>query len=138
VKKLAEDNENMSLSAQENMSIKGQSARHLVMQKLMRNERSTVIVLKNMVTREDVDEALKDEITDECNNFGVVEKVIIYEEKQSEDVEAPVIVKIFVEFNQPQEADKAKSSLHGRFFGGRRVICESYEMDLYKIGDFSG
>ncbi len=39
-KKLAENEakENMSLTEQENMSIKGQSARQLVMQKLMRNK----------------------------------------------------------------------------------------------------
>lgn len=35
-KKLLEDVEPQTLQQQENMSIKGQSARHLVMQKLMR------------------------------------------------------------------------------------------------------
>jgi len=71
------------------------------MQKLMRNESSPVIVLKNMVSPEDVDETLKDEITDECNTFGTVERVIIYQEKQSEEDDAPVVVKIFVEFLNP-------------------------------------
>ena len=32
------------------------------------------------------------------NRFGNVERVIIYQEKQSEDEDAEVIVKIFVEF----------------------------------------
>jgi predicted metal-binding transcription factor (methanogenesis marker protein 9) len=61
MKKLSEvvESENSSLSSQENMSIKGQSARHIVMQKLMRSENSSVIVLKNMVTPEDVDESLQ-------------------------------------------------------------------------------
>lgn len=35
-KKLLEETETQTLQQQENMSIKGQSARHLVMQKLMR------------------------------------------------------------------------------------------------------
>lgn len=35
-KKLLEESEPQTLQQQENMSIKGQSARHLVMQKLMR------------------------------------------------------------------------------------------------------
>jgi poly(U)-binding-splicing factor PUF60 len=83
------------------MSIKGQSARHLVMQKLMRNESSTVIVLKNMVTPEDVDDTLQDEITEECNRFGTVNRVIIYQERQSDEEDAPVVVKIFVEFSKP-------------------------------------
>lgn len=60
MKKLTEvESENTSLSSQENMSIRGQSARHIVMQKLMRDESSPVIVLKNMVTPEDVDETLQ-------------------------------------------------------------------------------
>lgn len=100
-KKLAEENENVSLSSQENLSIKGQSARHLVMQKLMRNESSPVIVLKNMVSPEDVDDTLQEEITEECNRYGTVERVIIYQEKQSEEEDAPVVVKIFVEFTNP-------------------------------------
>lgn len=106
VKKLVEENENVSLSSQENLSIKGQSARHLVMQKLMRSESSPVIVLKNMVTPEDVDDSLQDEITEECNRYGTVERVIIYQEKQSEEEDAPVVVKIFVEFTNPSGNSK--------------------------------
>lgn len=41
-KKLMEDNEPQTLHQQENMSIKGQSARHLVMQKLMRKAEVSV------------------------------------------------------------------------------------------------
>ncbi|CAL8111960.1 unnamed protein product [Orchesella dallaii] len=137
VKKLVEENENVSLSSQENLSIKGQSARHLVMQKLMRSESSPVIVLKNMVTPEDVDDSLQDEITEECNRYGTVERVIIYQEKQSEEEDAPVVVKIFVEFTNPNEAETAKASLNGRYFGGRRVICEIYDYALYRNHDLS-
>lgn len=100
-KKLLEETEPQTLQQQENMSIKGQSARHLVMQKLMRKVESRVVILRNMVAPEDVDESLQEEIQDECSKFGVVERVIIYNERQSEDDEdAEVIVKIFVEFSQ--------------------------------------
>ena len=51
---------------------------------------------------EDVDDSLQEEITDECNRFGVVSRVIIYQEKQSEEEDAEVIVKIFVEFSSGQ------------------------------------
>lgn len=51
-----------------------------------------------MVAREDIDNELESEVTEECGKFGSVQKVIIYQEKQSEDDEADVIVKIFVEF----------------------------------------
>ncbi|GFG31899.1 hypothetical protein Cfor_02518 [Coptotermes formosanus] len=100
-KKLLEETEPQTLQQQENMSIKGQSARHLVMQKLMRKVESRVVILRNMVEPDDVDETLQEEIQDECSKYGTVERVIIYNEKQSEDDDdAEVIVKIFVEFSQ--------------------------------------
>ena len=61
---------------------------------------SRVMILRNMVGPEDLDEELKSEVTDECGRYGNVERVIIYQEKQSEDDNADVVVKIFVEFAQ--------------------------------------
>ncbi|XP_012235985.1 poly(U)-binding-splicing factor half pint isoform X1 [Linepithema humile] len=138
-KKLLEETEPQTLQQQENMSIKGQSARHLVMQKLMRKVESRVVILRNMVAPEDVDETLQEEIQDECSKFGVVERVIIYKERQSEDDEnAEVIVKIFVEFSQMSEAERARDSLNGRYFGGRLVKGELYDQALFDNSDFSG
>ena len=92
--------------------IKGSSARHMLMQKLMRKNESRIICLKNMVDVEDIDEDLKDEVTEECSKFGVVSKVIIYKEKQADaddddEDSAPesrdnTIVKIFVAFSRPE------------------------------------
>ena len=138
-KKLMEGQEPATLQQQENMSIKGQSARHLVMQKLMRTQsESVVIVLRNMVSPEEVDEELNEEISEECSKFGEVERVIIYQERQSEDDDAEIIVKIFVEFKDAKAAKAAKSALNGRFFGGRKISCEIYDQDLYDHSDFSG
>jgi len=61
---------------------------------------SRVMILRNMVGPEDLDEDLESEVTDECGRYGHVERVIIYQEKQSEDDNAEIIVKIFVEFSQ--------------------------------------
>ena len=139
-KKLMEGQEPATLQQQENMSIKGQSARHLVMQKLMRTQsESVVVVLRNMVSPEEAsDEELNEEISEECSKFGEVERVIIYQERQSEDDDAEIIVKIFVEFKRAQAAKAAKSALNGRFFGGRKISCEIYDQDLYDHSDFSG
>ena len=57
-----------------------------------------------MVGPEDVDEDLESEVVDECSKYGNVNRVIIYQEKQSEDDDAEVLVKIFVEFHQPSGA----------------------------------
>lgn len=62
---------------------------------------SKVLVLRNMVGVEDLDEDLEHEVTDECSKFGAVSRVVIYNEKQGEEEDAEVIVKIFVEFSQP-------------------------------------
>ncbi|XP_011882393.1 PREDICTED: poly(U)-binding-splicing factor half pint isoform X3 [Vollenhovia emeryi] len=138
-KKLLEETEPQTLQQQENMSIKGQSARHLVMQKLMRKVESRVVILRNMVAPEDVDETLQEEIQDECSKFGVVVRVIIYKERQSEEDEnAEVIVKIFVEFAEMNEAERARDSLNGRYFGGRLVKGELYDQALFDNNDFSG
>lgn len=137
-KKLLDENEPQTLSQQENMSIKGQSARHLVMQKLMRKVDSRVIVLRNMVEPQEVDETLQEEIQDECSKYGQVLRVIIYNEKQSENDDSDVIVKIFVEFSRSFEGEAARDALNGRYFGGRLVQCAIYDQALFDHSDFSG
>lgn len=140
-KKLLEDGEPQTLQQQESISIKGQNARHLVMQRLMRPRESKVVILRNMVGPEDIDEMLQEEIQDECSKFGLVERVIIYNEKQSEfedDENAEVIVKIFVEFSLASETEKARDALNGRYFGGRLVKAELYDQALFDHGDLSG
>jgi len=140
-KKLMEGNEEITLSQQENLQIKGQSARHLVMQKLIGargiQSEGRVVCLKNMVGHEDVDEDLQEEINEECSKYGEVDNVIIYQERQSEEDDADILVKIFVEFSQPSQAKAARDTLNGRFFGGRTVRAELYDPILFEEQDFS-
>ncbi|XP_049520653.1 poly(U)-binding-splicing factor half pint-like isoform X4 [Dermacentor silvarum] len=137
-KKIAEELEPQTLQQQENMMIKGSNARHMLMRKLMRRTESCVVVLRNMVGVEDLDDELESEVTDECGRFGTVKRVIIYQERQSEDENAEIVVKIFVEFSQAQEAASARDALNGRFFGGRLVKAELYDQTLYEANDLSG
>ncbi|XP_067133982.1 poly(U)-binding-splicing factor PUF60 isoform X2 [Centruroides vittatus] len=137
-KKLVEEQEPQTLQQQENMMIKGSNARHMLMQKLMRRSESCVLILRNMVGIEDLDDELESEVTDECGKYGIVNRVIIYQERQSEDDDADIIVKIFVEFSSPHESAKARDSLNGRYFGGRIVKAELYDQTLYEANDLSG
>lgn len=139
-KKLQDEGEAVTLKQQEDMSIRGKTARQMVMQRLMgARERveSGVLLLRNMVGPEDVDEELQEEIQQECGKYGKVENVIIYQEKQDDSDEAEVRVKIFVEFSDSIETKKAKNSLDGRFFGGRTISAHIYDQELYDQQDFS-
>ncbi|XP_055331740.1 poly(U)-binding-splicing factor PUF60-like [Paramacrobiotus metropolitanus] len=133
-----EDDIPQTLHHQENMVIKGSSARHLIMQKLVRPKDTSVIVLRNMVTPDEVDGALKAEIEEECSQYGAVKHVVIYQERENESPDAPTNVKIFVEFEGPHGADKAKAGLNGRYFAGRIVKADIYDRDLFEYQDYSG
>ena len=52
-----------------------------------------------MVGVEDLDDDLEGEVTEECGKFGNVNRVVIYQERQGEEEDAEVLVKIFVEFS---------------------------------------
>uniref|UniRef100_A0A8D1ZZN8 Poly(U)-binding-splicing factor PUF60 n=2 Tax=Sus scrofa TaxID=9823 RepID=A0A8D1ZZN8_PIG len=125
------------LSEQEHMSISGSSARHMVMQKLLRKQESTVMVLRNMVDPKDIDDDLEGEVTEECGKFGAVNRVIIYQEKQGEEEDAEIIVKIFVEFSVASETHKAIQALNGRWFAGRKVVAEVYDQERFDNSDLS-
>ncbi|OQV11918.1 Poly(U)-binding-splicing factor half pint [Hypsibius exemplaris] len=127
-----------TLHHQENVVIKGSSARHLIMQKLIRQDKSSVVVLRNMVTPEEVDDSLKSEIEEECSRYGTVKHVVIYQERENDNADAPTRVKIFVEFEEATGADNAKIGLNGRFFAGRIVKADIYDRDLFEYQDFSG
>ena len=111
-----------TLQQEENVSISGSNARLMIMKKLSRKaevrpgrgreyvterevmpdsspQQSKVVVLRNMVTAEDLDEELEEEVTSECSKYGNVERVIIYQERQGMEDDAEVIIKIFVIFS---------------------------------------
>ena len=64
-------------------------------------QQSRVLVIKNMVEVEEIDDDLEYEVTNECEKYGTVEKVVIYQEKQGVDESAESIVKVFVVFGSP-------------------------------------
>ena len=76
-KKLMDQGEPATLKQQEDMSIKGKSARQMVMQRLMGSRakvESVVLLLKNMVSHEDVDEELQTEGLTYLDKVAVKEK----------------------------------------------------------------
>ena len=57
-----------------------------------------MVVLRNMVTLDDIDEDLEDEVTSECSRYGNVSRVYVHQERHQN---SDVIIKIFVVFNTP-------------------------------------
>ena len=127
-----------TLSAQEDVKLSGVEARHMIMHKLMRRENTTrVMVLRNMVGVEDLDDDLQEEVTDECEKYGKVQRVVIYEEKQSEEEDAEVIVKIFVMFAEEDSCEKAIAALNGRWFGGKTVSATTFPQEKFDNSDWT-
>uniref|UniRef100_A0A8C2I2I0 Poly(U)-binding-splicing factor PUF60-B n=2 Tax=Cyprinus carpio TaxID=7962 RepID=A0A8C2I2I0_CYPCA len=99
--------------------------------------KSTIMVLRNMVGPEDIDDDLEGEVMEECGKYGAVNRVIIYQERQGEDDDAEIIVKIFVEFSDADEMNKAIQALNNRWFAGRKVVAELYDQERFNNSDLS-
>eukprot|EP01116_Phalansterium_solitarium_P005842 TRINITY_DN1802_c0_g1_i2.p1 TRINITY_DN1802_c0_g1~~TRINITY_DN1802_c0_g1_i2.p1 ORF type:complete len:388 (-),score=180.69 TRINITY_DN1802_c0_g1_i2:327-1490(-) len=124
------------LSNEENVTI-NQQQRLQLMQKLARmGEASRCVVLRNMVGADDLDDDLETDVTSECSKFGIVERVVIYQEHEQNT--AKVTVKIFILFSQSAEADKATKALNGRWFGGRQIKSELFPMEKFNKQDYNG
>ncbi|CAI5959925.1 unnamed protein product [Closterium sp. NIES-64] len=101
------------------------------------------IVMRNMVTPEEVDDDLQSEVTDECGKFGKVERVVIYQEQQSEKP-GDAIVKIFVLFSStPGSAAIAAQQMvrrpagHCKLLSGS-AVCPKRFLALSGLGSDGG
>lgn len=47
-------------------------------------------------------------------------------------------MKIFVRFDNPQEADTARQALDKRYFAGREISAQNYDQILFDHNDYSG
>lgn len=124
--------------AEADLSVAGIEQRHMLMQRLSRAPTTRVMVLRNMLSADEIDGEVEAEVTEECENYGTVRKVVIYQERQSAAEDAEVVVKIFVEFSMPQDVQTAISALNGRYFGGRIVSATIYDQTAFDIKDYTG
>lgn len=95
---------------------------YIAMQRLIRSKDENptrCILLMNLVTPEEVDKRLEEEIRYECSKYGIIEKLVIYPEKYQ--------VKIFVLYKSPEMATLAQGKLDHRYFDGRSVKCYYYD-----------
>jgi splicing factor U2AF subunit len=104
-----------------------------------------VLCLMNMVAPEDLvdDEDYEDiveDIKEECSKYGTVKSLEIPRPVKSETGEAPEVGsgvgKVFVEFDNVMDCQKAMSTLTGRKFQNRTVVTSFIDIDKYHQRDF--
>ncbi|ORX79034.1 hypothetical protein BCR32DRAFT_234550 [Anaeromyces robustus] len=91
-----------------------------------------VMILKNMFTVEEIEEDpslildLKEDVRTECENFGEVTNVVLYE-KNPEGV-------ISVRFKDELSVLLCIRKMNGRYFAGKRIVAEVYDgKTKYKV-----
>lgn len=79
-----------------------------------------VLCLRNMVGPGEVDGDLEDEVGTELTKYGNVTEVLIFE-VTTPGYPPEEAVRIFVQFDGPDAANRARTDLNGRFFGGKQI-----------------
>lgn len=107
--------------------------RFTLMKRLMESRegpQTNVVVLKNMISAEELDPGFEQEVKEECETFGPVSKVVVHVPESKE-------VHVYVQFKLAAHAVKAKEALQKRWFGGRVIIAEMFEQAKFESGAFS-
>lgn len=93
-----------------------------------------VLCLMNMVMPEELREDdeyedILEDIREECQKYGGVRSLEI--PRPVEGVEVPGVGKVFVEFSNVSECQKAQTALAGRKFANRVVVTSYFDPDSY-------
>uniref|UniRef100_A0A9J8CQX8 17S U2 SnRNP complex component HTATSF1 n=1 Tax=Cyprinus carpio carpio TaxID=630221 RepID=A0A9J8CQX8_CYPCA len=90
-----------------------------------RKRHEKVIIIQNMFHPSDFEEdplvlnEYRDDLRTECEKFGQVKKVIIFD-RHPDGVAS-------VAFKDPEEADMCQTALNGRWFGGRKLSAQLWD-----------
>jgi hypothetical protein len=107
-----------------------------IKRKIMNTTPTNILLLKNLVSIEDVDDTLEDEIKNECSKYGKIHQVVIYQVKihNFPDQER---VRLFVEFDNQSSSVLAYKEMNGRFFGGRSIDASFYDEIKFRNKDLA-
>lgn len=102
---------------------------------------SRVLLIRNIVGADEVDDDLETEVQSECARHGEVLQVLVFLCKAPPG-EAPAFAaedacRVFVEFEQPAAAAAAATALDGRYFGQRRITARLYDAARFEALDLA-
>ncbi|KXS11671.1 hypothetical protein M427DRAFT_35630 [Gonapodya prolifera JEL478] len=97
---------------------------------------TTVVLLKNMVGPGQVDDHLHEDVAEEAEKFGKVERCLVFEVPGG-NTPPEEAVRVFVKFSNLDGAKKAKAAFDGRFFGGRPVSATYYPVRKFDALDLA-
>ncbi|CAM6041301.1 unnamed protein product [Sphagnum compactum] len=105
-------------------------------------ELTRVVCLSQVVSHDELKEdneyeEIVEDMREECSKYGVLTSLTIPRPNPAGE-EVPGTGMVFVEYADLQGAVKAKSSLHGRKFGGNTIVATYYPEEKLMHGDFGG
>jgi splicing factor 45 len=107
-----------------------------IKRKIMNTAPTSILLLKNLVSIEDVDDTLEDEIKNECSKYGKIHQVVIYQVK-IDNFPDQERVRLFVEFDNQSSSVLAYKEMNGRFFGGRSIDASFYDEIKFRNKDLA-
>ncbi|CAK9874861.1 unnamed protein product [Sphagnum jensenii] len=97
---------------------------------------TSVVSADELKEDEEYEEILED-MREECGKYGNLVELVIPRPSPTGE-EGPGVGKVFVEYSDTAGAAKAKSSLHGRKFGGNAVVAVYYSEEAFANRDYGG
>ncbi|KAI9229537.1 MAG: hypothetical protein DHS80DRAFT_22300 [Piptocephalis tieghemiana] len=125
-----------TLAEESEVRIRNGDQRYAVMQRLAQSQQdvernSAVLLIRDPVRMDEVDEELERDFREECTKYGQVKGVRV----DAGEAETGV-VRVFVEYEEKGDAVRAKGALNGRWFGGRQLEVRMYDALAYSRGEY--
>ena len=101
-------------------------------------QESRCVVMLNMVTPEEVDDDLKAEVQEECQNYGSVQQVVVHTSDPDAHEKDASAVQIYVLYGSIRDAVNGRTSLDQRWFGGRVLKALFFDEGRFLVQNFLG
>lgn len=118
----------------------GDPARPTVSANVLLTSSTTVVELRNVVTREEVEndeefEEIKDDMEEEGGKFGKLESVVIPRPNDGPAMYAG-IGRVFLKYSTKEEAERAHATMSGRRFGDKTVEAAFFDEERFAERNF--